>query len=237
MKNHLLFGVALMLAGSTPALATGPDIRVTEADVAASNRKVEAAYGALIDMWTKDFKDMRRQFIAPRIANYRGNIRTMCGVMSANNAAYCAATNTIYFDEVFVAGQQKAAARKLGTDGDMAAVGIIAHEMGHAVATELGLSYRIPYENEATADCLAGVFTKVSKDDGSLEAGDLEEAFAGLEAAGDPQVELTGNSRIDSRRVARARLMGHGTSEQRMANFRAGYETGLSVCLPKGSRS
>jgi predicted metalloprotease len=226
----------MTLAGSSAAFALGP-VRVSEADVAASNRKVEQAYGALVDMWAKDFRDLRREFVAPRIANYRGNIRTVCGIMSANNAAYCSATNTIYFDEVFVAGQQKAAAQKLGTDGDMAAVGIIAHEMGHAVATQLGLMYRIPYENEATADCLAGVFTKVSRDDGSLEAGDLEEAFAGLEAAGDPAVELTGNSRVDDRRLARAKVLGHGTSEQRMANFRAGYETGLPACLPKGRRS
>src|SRR3954466_3304311 len=208
MMNHLIragrmaaVALGMTFVGSSAALAAGPDIRVTEADVATSNKKIEMAYGALVSMWTKDFRDLRRQFVAPRIANYRGNVRTPCGIMSANNAAYCSATNTIYFDEVFVAGQQVSAARKLGTDGDMAGVGIIAHEMGHAVAAQLGLMYRIPYENEATADCLAGVFTKASKEDKSLEAGDLEEQFAGLKAAGDPQVELTGNARLDDRRL------------------------------------
>jgi predicted metalloprotease len=152
--------------------------------------------------------------------------------MTANNAAYCSATNSIYFDEVFLARQRKEAARHLRTDGDMAGVGVIAHEMGHAVAAQLGVQSRIPYENEAIADCLAGAFAQKAERDGSLEAGDLEEAFVGLAAAGDPEVRLTGDRRIDRRRVAHARLMGHGTSEQRMANFQAGYTAGTPGCLP-----
>ncbi len=69
---------------------------------------------------------------------------------------YCPSDNTIYSDHVFVARQAKAAAAQLGTDGDMAAAGIIAHEMGHAVQIQLGEDSNIHYENEATADCLAG---------------------------------------------------------------------------------
>lgn len=38
----------------------------------------------------------------------------------------------------------------------MAAVGIIAHEIGHAVAIQLAYHSRVTYTNEATADCLAG---------------------------------------------------------------------------------
>ena len=54
--------------------------------------------------------------------------------------------------------QAKRAAQELGTDGDMAAVGVIAHEMGHAVALQLGFASPRTYENEAVADCLAGVW-------------------------------------------------------------------------------
>ncbi|MEP6730904.1 MAG: neutral zinc metallopeptidase, partial [bacterium] len=153
-------------------------------------------------------------------------------VMRANNAQYCPELNTIFFDEVFVARQAKAAARELGTDGDMAAVGIIAHEMGHAVAAQLGEMSRIPYENEAAADCLAGAFTKHTSKDGSLEKGDLEEAFFGLAAAGDPTPQLTGYERIDARILRNAALMGHGSREQRLANFRSGYTGGERSCLP-----
>jgi hypothetical protein len=213
----------------TPITAAAPD--VTEQDIAASNAKVSLAYNALVTMWAADFEQLGTRFAPPGLVRYRGAVRTACGIMGGNNAAYCTARNTIYFDDVFVARQAKDAALDLGTDGDMAAVGIIAHEMGHAVAMQLGADSPVPYYNEAAADCLAGVFTQHSARNGSLEPGDLDEAFHGLAAAGDPTPQLTGNRRIDARISYRAALMGHGTREQRLTNFRTGYERGAGACL------
>ena len=214
---------------ASPALAGVPD--VTADDVAASNAKVAMAYRALVGMWSADFARLGTRFAPPGLVRYRGAVRTPCGVMGGDNAAYCTNRNTIYYDEVFVARQARAAAQDLGTDGDMAAVGIIAHEIGHAVAIQLGADSPVPYENEAAADCLAGVFTRRAERDGSLEPGDLDEAFHGLASAGDPTPQLTGNRRIDRRIVYRAALMGHGTREQRLANFRAGYDGDAGACL------
>jgi predicted metalloprotease len=232
-------GLAVVITLSSAATAaaaqiadapTTPD-EVTEADIEASNGKIKAGYGALVSMWSADFQQLGVRFMAPGLLRYRGAVRTSCGIMPANNAMYCPSRNAIYFDEVFVARQAKAAARALGTDGDMVAVGIIAHEMGHAVAIQLGETSRVPYENEATADCLAGAFTQHAKRDGTLEPGDLEEAFFGMAAAGDPTPEFTGNQRIDSRISLRAALLGHGTREQRQANFKAGLDGGERACL------
>lgn len=235
-------GIALLLAVSSAATASaaapggrisvfGKD--VTEADVAQSNKKLAQAYGSLVKMWTDDFSQMGRRFVAPHLVRYRGGARTACGMMGAGNAGYCSAVNAIYYDEVFVARQEKAAAMQLGTDGDMAGIGIIAHEMGHAVAIQLGEESRVSYENEATADCLAGAFALQALHDKTLEAGDLDEAFFGMAAAGDPAVELTGNRRIDNRIMARATSMAHGTSQQRTSNFKAGFDSGAGACLPE----
>lgn len=228
-------GLTLILAGATTlsaaATPVSPTADVTLADVNASNAKVGAAYGALVSMWTRDFHDIGARFVAPEIMRYRGATPTQCGVMPANNALYCPQRNTIYFDDVFVARMAKTAAQNLGTDGDMAAVGIIAHEMGHAVAMQLNATSRIPHENEAIADCLAGAFTKHSALDGSLEKGDLEEAFFGMAAAGDPTPRFTGNSRVDRRIAIRAAYLGHGTRDQRLGAFRAGYDGGAGACV------
>lgn len=231
-------GLAVILAASfaleaaaTPVVRPARTADVTNEDIAASNAKLQMAYNALVTMWTADFKQIGARFVAPSVARYRGNVRTSCGIMRANNAQYCPQLNTIYFDEVFVARQAKAAAMELGTDGDMAAVGIIAHEMGHAVAIQLGESSNIPYENEAAADCLAGAFTHKSAATGELEKGDLEEAFFGLAVAGDPTPQLTGRQRLDARILRNAALMGHGSREQRQANFKAGYDGGEKSCL------
>ena len=234
----LFGGIAVGSANAAPAsrLAAAPaeNVRVTEADVAESNEEIRNAFGALATMWTHDFEQMGRRFAVPRIYNYRGNVRTSCGVMTANNAAYCPSNNAIYFDEVFVAAQRKLAARQLGTDGDMAGIGVIAHEMGHAAAIQLGIASRVTYNNEAVADCMAGTFVRRLQEDtslGTLEEGDVDEALFGVAAAGDPEVELTGNARVDNRRVARQRTMAHGTSEQRVANFQTGLNRGIRGCV------
>ena len=74
---------------------------------------------------------------------------------------------------------------------------------------------------------------RASKADGSLEDGDLEEAYLGMAMAGDAEPELTGNRRIDSRIQQRAALMGHGTREQRMENFERGLDRGPQVIGPR----
>ncbi|HEX3865702.1 MAG TPA: neutral zinc metallopeptidase, partial [Gemmatimonadaceae bacterium] len=131
----------LSTAAAAPMHATPleePVVSVTISDINASNRKIAAAYEALITMWTNQFRQIGVRFVAPRIARYDQAVMSSCGVMQSDNAEYCARNNTIFYDEVFVAGMTKRAALALGTDGDMAGIGIIAHEMGHAVATQLG---------------------------------------------------------------------------------------------------
>jgi predicted metalloprotease len=223
-----------MVSAFTPdyvAVAITPSLELTPRDVAASNAKVRMAHAALITMWGADFREIGERFAAPDLVPYYGGVQSACGILRASNALYCPRDNTIYFDEVFVAAQAKSAALELGTDGDMAAVGVIAHEMGHAVAMQLGHISRVSYQNEATADCLAGAFAQQASHDGSLEDGDVDEAFYAMSSAGDPTPELTGDSRTDRWILARAARRGHGTREQRMQNFKTGLDGGAGACL------
>ena len=215
---------------TNPASATR-SVELTERDVAASNAKVRAAYADLVSMWSGGFTHLNERFAAPRLLRYRGAVRSACGVMQPSNAAYCPPENAIYYDEVFVAAQAKTAASELGTDGDMAGIGVIAHEMGHAVAIQLGYESPVAYENEAAADCLAGAFARHADKSGSLEKGDVEEAFFGMAAAADPTPELTGNRRVDRVLLTRAAMMAHGTKDQRQQNFRTGLEGGAGACF------
>jgi uncharacterized protein len=224
-----------VISVSPIALNEGP-VEVTRRDIIASNEKVALAYEALVDMWTKDFRAIGQRFDPPRIARYTGVVRTACGVVRGNNAQYCLANNAIYYDEVFVAGMAKIAATTLGTgDGDMTGIGIIAHEMGHAVAMQLGHRSRDSYENEATADCLAGAFAHQAERDQALEEGDVEEAIFGMSMAGDPTPPTTGNDRYDSIIQARLARQSHGTKEQRVNNFKDGFENGAGACLEEFS--
>ena len=220
------------LAGpSGPIDDRRPAIRVTRAEVDASNKKVAMAYGALMDMWTREFADIGERFAAPRILRYSGGGYTACGPIGPSNAVYCPTNNTVYYDQVFVAAVQKVAGRNVGSDGDMAAIGIIAHEVGHAVAMQLGYHWRDSYKNESKADCLAGAFAYEAQRDGSLESGDADEAVFGMSLAGDPTPEPTGDDRADARIQRHLALNAHGTKEQRMANFRVGFQRGAGGCL------
>jgi len=234
-------GFTLVGSGSMPAVSSPsyaareitPGIQITPRDVAESNEKIASAYTALIKMWGADFNAIGRRFGPPDIVPYEGGIQTACGIMRGSNALYCPRDNSIYFDEVFVAGQAKSAARDLGTDGDMAGIGVIAHEMGHAVAMQLGHLSRNSYENESTADCLAGAFAQQSSRDGAIEDGDIDEAFYAMSSAGDPTPQLTGDSRMDGWILARFARRSHGTREQRMQNFKTGLDGGAGACLPE----
>ena len=215
--------------GSTASVS--PTAELTERDVAASNAKIRVAYADLASMWANGLARMHERFVVPQLLRYRGGARSACGIMQPNNAAYCPNENAIYYDEVFVAAQAKAAALELGTDGDMAGIGVIAHEMGHAVAMQLGYDAPRAYDNEAAADCLAGAFAQHANRSGSLEQGDVDEAFFGMAAAADPTPELTGDRRIDRVILRRAAVMAHGTKDQRMQNFRTGLEGGAGACF------
>jgi predicted metalloprotease len=231
LRNRV--GTAAFAMAALAPMGTVKDapVTVTRADVQWSNQKVAAAYGALVDMWTKDFNAIGERFAAPRIVRYTGSARTACGYISPNNAQYCQAANAIYYDEVFVAGMAKMAAQQLGTDGDMTGIGIIAHETGHAVAMQLGHRSRNSYENESTADCLAGAFAFQSQRDKLLEDGDMDEAIFGMELAGDPIPQSTGNERYDAMIARRIATQSHGTKEQRVANFQDGARGGPAACL------
>jgi predicted metalloprotease len=220
----------LAAPGGVPADDPGA-IELTAADIRITNEKAAAAYNALVAMWTHEFRELGYRFVAPRLMRYRSALRTSCGVMEASNASYCFSNNTIYFDDIFLAAQAKVVGQALATDGDMAAVGIIAHEMGHAVAMQLGYRSRVSYENESVADCLAGAFARQAQQDGSLEDGDIDEAFTAMAAAGDPEIRPTGDRRRDARLAARVSRRGHGTREQRMQNFREGLEGGGVACM------
>jgi len=220
---------APMVKDSTASASRTAEL--TERDVTASNAKIRMAYADLAGMWANGLARMHERFAVPQLLRYRGAARSACGIMQPNNAAYCPNENAIYYDEVFVAAQAKAAALELGTDGDMAGIGVIAHEIGHAVAMQLGYDAPRPYDNEAAADCLAGAFARHADRNGSLEKGDVDEAFFGMAAAADPTPELTGDRRVDRVILRRAAVTAHGTKDQRMQNFRTGLDGGAGACF------
>lgn len=174
------------------------------------------ASGDINEFWRQNFTSLQRRYTEPSMLYYTQPVRTHCGVATMNNAFYCSASNSIYYDYNFIA-------RAYSRVGDFAAVSIIAHEWGHLAQAQLGIPGGSYYsiQMELQADCLAGAYTKYAETTGKLEEGDLEEAGVGLFNSGDPK----GTPWFAPQ--------AHGKPMTRINFFLAGYNGGVNACFSR----
>ncbi len=125
--------------------------------------------------------------------------------------------------------------QRLDAPGDFAQAYIVAHEIGHHVQNLLGVMEDVnlaQQENpddanelsvrvELQADCLAGVWGHSAYAQGDLlESGDLEEGLNAAAAVGDDRIQKQSGQGVNPDSFT------HGTSEQRVKWFRAGFDSG-----------
>ena len=186
------------------------------------------------DVWNKLFQEqVGKPYQEPKLVLFTGAVQSACG--SANAAVgpfYCPGDSKVYLDTSFFHEMRT----KFGAPGDFACAYVIAHEIGHHVQNQLGLSMKVQREQaklnkadsnrlsvrlELQADFLAGVWAHhAQKMNQILEPGDIGEALNAAKAIGDDtlQRKATGHVRRDA--------FTHGTSEQRIRWFTYGLKTG-----------
>ncbi len=180
-------------------------------------------------IWEQAFARNEARYDPADLVLYAGGVKTGgCG--SASSAAgpfYCPADQRVYLDLSFYQDMD----RQLGATGDFAWAYVIAHEIGHHVQKQTGVSDEVAAQRrsdpggaegisvrtELQADCYAGVWASTTFD--RLVPGDLDEAFGAAEAVGDDRIQGRRGS-IDPDSFT------HGTSAQRRAWFNRGYESG-----------
>ena len=137
-----------------------------------------------------------------------------CGLaFTGLGPGYCPYDETLYYPVDWV---DPATGLRLEEYGEPAVEMVVAHETAHHAQSQME-KFRIPgvesvpgTHMELEADCLAGVYANRA----ITEPGDIEAALAALGEAGGP---------------------GHGTSQQRVAAFELGYNTGDQArCLALG---
>lgn len=168
----------------------------------------------------------------PTLVLFSGAVQSACGnASSAVGPFYCPGDYKLYIDLGFF----KELSTRFGASGDFAMAYVIAHEVGHHIQTLLGISERMhklrqqlskeEYNEysvmmELQADYLAGVWAHYIKGRGLLEEGDIEEALMAAHAIGDDQLQKKSQGYVVPESFT------HGTSAQRMAWFKKGYQTG-----------
>jgi uncharacterized protein len=182
--------------------------------------------------WSKTFARSSEPYDGAELVLYSGAVQTggCGGATSAVGPFYCPADGRVYLDLSFYRDMEA----QLGAPGDFAWAYVIAHEMGHHVQSQTGISSEVgrlsqqdpedanelSVRQELQADCYAGVWASTVFAQGDLEPGDLEEAFTASEAVGDDRLQRQATGRVDPDSFT------HGTSEQRRRWFTAGYESG-----------
>ena len=189
------------------------------------------------DTWGEIFRKAGSRYQPPTLVLYKGTTQTACGYgQSAMGPFYCPGDQKVYVDLAFYNDMK----RRMGGGGDFALGYVLAHEVGHHVQYLLGINQKVQQmmsrmsktdanklsvRMELQADCFAGVWGSYMKRDGVLEDGDLEKALRTASAIGDDRLQKQSTGRVvpDS--------FTHGTSEQRLAWFKKGYDSGNpNVC-------
>jgi predicted metalloprotease len=185
------------------------------------------------DVWTQVFAQSGKTYEQPRLVLFRGATSTACGQgEAAMGPFYCPADQKVYID----LGFYQTLKDRLGAPGDFAQAYVIAHEIGHHVQNQLGVTSKMEQMRskasqtqynalsvrlELQADCLAGVWAHHAQATRQiLEAGDVEEAMNAAAKIGDDALQGAGGGRVvpDS--------FTHGTSVQRQHWFQAGLQGG-----------
>ncbi|MFN9371981.1 MAG: neutral zinc metallopeptidase [Planctomycetaceae bacterium] len=195
---------------------------------------VKRILGSTEDVWTELFpKEIGKRYKEPTLVMFSGQTKSACGFANAAvGPFYCPADQKVYIDLAFYDELKN----KFRAPGDFAQAYVIAHEIGHHVQNQLGLTDKVHSRQgrvskeefnqlsvrlELQADYLAGVWAHhAQKTKGILEPGDLKEGLVAATAIGDDRLQMQAQGYVvpDS--------FTHGTSEQRLRWFAKGLKAG-----------
>ena len=227
----LLAGCAQVVPGRGAPVAAGADVPAAVAtDVVDAGSAAATATAAIQDFWRAEFPAAfgeRWTDIATFLPATTGSPTPPCVAdvaEVADQAYYCPSADAVVWD---AEGLVPALYEGFGHVG---VVVVLAHEIGHAVQTRLGLDaaqaadpQRYPtILLEAMADCYAGVVLRHLADDPTpgLPVGPLERdaALRTLVGFRDPLGVAAGDEGA------------HGNAFDRLSAFRAGYDDGTGRC-------
>jgi len=211
---------------AAPPPSTAPGARDETKDF------IARVLGDTEDTWSAVFKKMGGEYHPPKLVLFRGAVDSACGLASsAVGPFYCASDDRVYLDRSFFEDLSK----RFGAPGEFARAYVIAHEVGHHVQNQLGITQKVAQQRgrtsearsnalsvlvELQADCLAGVWGHFAKQRNLLDPGDVEAGLAAAAAIGDDRLQRQSQGYVVPDAFT------HGTSEQRVRWFKKGYETG-----------
>lgn len=237
----IVIAIIIMLLGGNPAdLLPGVLTPTTEQSgtyVASAEEQELVEFASVVlaeteDVWAALFEEEGLTYTNPKLVIYSSLVDSACGTAdSSTGPFYCPGDQKVYIDLSFFQELKT----KFKAPGDFAMAYVIAHEVGHHVQFQLGITEQV-YDMqskvsetefneylvrlELQADYFSGVWAHYANRASLLEAGDLEEALTAASAVGDDRLQQ------QSRGYVVPDSFTHGTSEQRSRWFMKGYTSG-----------
>jgi len=229
-----LAALALASAGLYSTLDNTPTEHPRVPDEDPQLSFVQSVLGETEDTWKQLFAQTGQHYPPPTLVLFDTDTTSACGPATPASAPfYCPGNQQVYLDlGVFAQLEQHFA-----VVADFARAYIIAHEVGHHVQLQLGMSE--PFEqalldqepvvgdgglevrSELQADCLAGVWAHHAQQRLNwLEPGDIEAALHAAAVFGDDHLQRLRNAMVQPETFS------HGTSAQRVYWFRTGFDSG-----------
>ena len=226
-----LLGLVDEVQHSVPQHQSAPAHRPPADDDMA--RFVSKVLASTEDTWRDIFRASGKQYQDPKLVLFSGATPTACGTgQSAMGPFYCPGDHKVYIDLSFYRDLKT----RFHAPGEFAQAYVIAHEVGHHVQNLLGISSKVEAQRrrvseaegnalsvrlELQADCFAGVWGKHADSMKKiLQPGELEQALTAAAAIGDDRLQQQSRGRIVPESFT------HGSSEQRVRWFRAGFDSG-----------
>ena len=235
--------IGVLSGGGAPQVQQGPAQRPPQGDREAAF--VSTVLASTEDVWAQVFQQGGAQYRQPKLVLYRGATPTACGTgQAAMGPFYCPGDRKVYID----LGFYQTLKDRLGAPGDFAQAYVIAHEVGHHVQNQLGISAKVDQMRgrvskveynalsvrlELQADCFAGVWAHhAQKARQILEQGDVEEAMNAAAKIGDDALQRANGGAVVPESFT------HGTSAQRKRWFNSGLQSGsIKTCDTFAARS
>jgi len=203
-----------------------------------SDCRVAGTVNSLDSYWSSAAPAAGFDFEYPGIVIFDDVTSTACGTASSQTGPfYCPPDQTIYIDVTFF----DVLVQRFGSsDGPLAEMYVVAHEYGHHIQQLAGVfdvadrsgsgADSDSVQVELMADCFAGVWASHAASapgpDGTpylqpLTKEDILDAVEAARAVGDDRIMEASQGYADPDQFT------HGTSEQRVEAFLAGYRSGL----------
>jgi predicted metalloprotease len=240
----LLFMIVMMFLGVDPMQVAqmAPDLAAPppaqQAPAKPANDKMTQFIKTVLadneDVWSAVFpKAFGRRYQPPVLVLFSGQVKSACGFASAAAGPfYCPLDRKVYIDLVFYDELK----RRFNAPGDFAQAYVIAHEIGHHVQNQLGISEKVQsmrprlserdynklsVRMELQADFLAGVWAHhMARYAGILDEEDIREAVNAAAQIGDDMIQKRSQGYIVPDAFT------HGSSDQRVRWFLYGLKTG-----------